>query len=71
MMPKAEATANKTVIEQVSLTIATFDCQNIFILQATGVFVTFGTFKSSLIFEGKEKYLLHLGRFWPYPQILG
>ncbi len=36
-LAKAKARANETFIVQASLTIVTSDCQNIFIVQATGL----------------------------------
>jgi hypothetical protein len=38
-LAKAETRVNKTFIVQASLTIVTYNCQNIFIVQATGVHV--------------------------------
>jgi len=35
-LAKVKSLANKTFIVQVSLTLVTYDCQNIFIVQATG-----------------------------------
>ncbi len=35
-LAKGKAKANKTFVEQSSLTMVTYDCQNIFIVQATG-----------------------------------
>jgi hypothetical protein len=35
-LAKAKAKANETFIVQASLTIVTYDCQNMFIVQATG-----------------------------------
>ncbi len=37
ILAKAKARANETFIVQVSLTIVTYDHQNIFIVQATGL----------------------------------
>jgi hypothetical protein len=37
---QAKARANETFIVQASLTIVTYDCQNIFIVKATGVTAT-------------------------------
>jgi hypothetical protein len=37
VLAKAKARANKTFIAQASLTIVTYDRQNIFIVQATGL----------------------------------
>jgi hypothetical protein len=36
-LAKAKAKTNETFIVQVSLTIVTYDCKNMFIVQATGI----------------------------------
>jgi hypothetical protein len=68
-LAKAKAKTNETFIVQASLMIVTYDCQNMFIVQATGVnvikhfsfitvFVLAITFQSSLIFVGNTRSLL-------------
>jgi hypothetical protein len=39
-LAKAKAKTNETFIVQASLTIVTYDCQNMFIVQATGAYGT-------------------------------
>jgi hypothetical protein len=49
-LAKAKAKTNETFIVQASLTINTYDCKNMFIVQATGVFATVSHFWPSLVF---------------------
>ena len=46
-LAKAKARTNETFIVQASLTIVTYDCQNMFIVQATGFSVSNVTDKKS------------------------
>ncbi len=59
ILAKVSARANETFIIQASLTIITYDCQNIFIVQATGLSFTSQLCKG--VIEGEKEDHSFLG----------